>query len=505
MDSGTPQLKSQVKVKIVVEDVRDSPPVFQKRRYYRVIPENFPSRTPILTVKATSADLDSDKEIAYVIRRRTGGSEFRIDTSSGSISLAASLKFDYEKQKRYQFDVDAYYGPTGLMNSTVVVIQLTDVNDNAPTLQPFEIFLNFFEDKYPKDFAFQIPGEDRDANSTLTYEVLGGTGKTYVTVDPATGKLTFNPNIVNPRSELKVDIRVSDGKFEAISFGTITAATNTSDIIRIELYNMTNSTFLNSTVTRLFKDSFAAAVGCNRRLVFIVGVKTVVPHLESDKTPRAQISVAAKNRTGGQFLTPKYMKDRLYLNKEIFVKRMGKVLATFDDAEEIWCSKETCSDYQQCEMHVRYKQVKSPHPQRTKTVFLLGLKPQTTPTCKCPAGFKDLVQHGRKRPCAASYNLCFSNPCGANGVCISTDRSFACKCKNGYVGRTCKISMLQPSCPPNSAVICNKGLCRVDGVHGGLTCDCPVKGKEYTPRCELTTRYFPAKAYTAFTGISFKC
>ena len=186
------------------------------------------------------------------------------------------------------------------------------------------------------------------------------------------------------------------------------------------------------------------------------------------------------------------------------MKRMGKTLATFDNADEIWCSKETCLNYQQCEMHVLHEQVKSPHPQKTKTVFLLGMTPKMKHTCKCPAGFKDLVQHGRRRRCAASYNLCFSNPCGANGVCISTDRSFACKCKRGFVGRTCKISMQQPSCPPNSAVICNKGLCRVDGVHGGLTCQCPAKGKEYTPRCELTTRYFPAKAYTAFTGILFR-
>ena len=486
-------------------DVMDSAPVFEKKMYNVTLKENYQSNVAFLKVKAKSADLNTDNDIFYQISRGSGGSDFFIEGSSGQISLRPGHALDYEKKRKYTFDVIAYYGQTVFTATTVINIKLIDLNDNPPTLRPFEVFLNYFEDRLPENPVFKIPAEDKDVSDVLTYEIVGGEGKDFVSLNRTSGKLTFNQNTINLGSEVSIRVKVSDGLFEKESQGFITATAITSDMVnntvRLVLNNMTEDSFLNSRNINLFKEAFADAVGCSRRLVFIIGVQKYRSFLLQDKSPKVQVSVAARASTGGQFLSPKQMKDNLYLKRTKFSKTLGKEILTFDDGDELWCSQESCQNFQQCSMIVNYETTKSPKRKSTDTVIFWGITPKTKLSCKCPAGFRDLVQNVQKLTCAATYNLCFSNPCGSNGACISTDGDYTCKCKNGYTGKACEISLGQKSCPKDASAICkNKGECAVDGVNGALKCICPGNGVAMTPRCELTTRYFPAGSYAAFPG-----
>eukprot|EP00795_Rhopilema_esculentum_P002013 gene2013-17573_t len=505
-DKGTPPLNSSTIVKVKVQDVMDSPPVFKQKRYNITLKENYQSNVVFMRVTAKSADFNTDNEIFYQISRGSGGSDFFIEGSSGKISLRQGHTLDYEKQRQYVFDVIAYYGQTTFTDTTVVNVTLTDLNDNSPSLRPFEAFLNFFEDKFPKNPVFKIPAEDKDVNDILKYEIVGGEGKDFVTLDSKTGILTFNKNTENLGSEVRINVRVTDGVFEDVSHGFITATMISSDMvnntIRIVLNNMTEDSFLNSKSINAFKDAFAAAVGCSRRLVFIVGVENYLLFLHEDQTPKVQISVAARASTGGSFLNPSRMKDSLYLNKGSFMETMGKTLVTFDDGDELWCGKESCPNYKQCSLTVSYKKEASTKPKTTETVIFWGIKPLTKHGCNCPLGYRYLVENGHKADCAASYSLCFSNPCGANGVCISTDGGFACKCKAGYTGKTCRISLKKKNCPRDTSEICkNEGSCTVDSALNELKCICKKKTDAHTPSCELTTRYFPDWSYASFQGI----
>ena len=484
----------------------DSPPVFEKKEYSITLRENYPSNVAFLRVKAKSDDLNTDNEIFYQISRGPVGSNFMIEGSSGQISLRPGHTFDYEKKREYTFDVIAYYGQTVFTAATVINIKLIDLNDNPPSLRPFEVFLNYFEDKLPENPAFKIPAEDKDVSDVLTYQIVGGNGKDFVSLNRTTGNLTFNQNTVNLGSEVSIRVKVSDGLFEKESQGFITATAITSTMVnntvRLVLRNMTQESFLNSRTINLFKEAFADAVGCSRRLVFIIGVENSRSFLVQDKTPRVQVSVAARATTGGPFLSPKRMKDSLYLKRAKFIRTLGKELLTFDDGDEFWCSQESCPNFNQCSMVVSYETKKSPQRQSTDTVIFWGITPNTKLSCKCPAGFRDLVESKRRHVCAARYSLCFSNPCGNNGVCISTDGDYTCRCKSGYTGKTCEISLKQENCPKESSNICkNKGLCAVDSATETLKCICPGKSVAMTPRCELTTRYFPARSYASFPGI----
>ncbi len=482
----------------------DSPPVFEKKSYNATLDENYPSGKTFLKVRATTADLHRDAEISYLIN--PGGSLFTIDGFTGEISIRQGRTLDYETKKEYRFGVTAYYGNVG-SDSTTVIVKVNDLNDNHPILKPFNVFVNFYQDHFPKNATIKIPAYDKDVKDVLTYEIFGGDGRKYVSLNRKTGNLTFNSNIENVGSEVGIDVRVSDGFHKTEGRGSITATRISSEMIqnlvRIVLNDLTEETFLSSSNIKLFRSAFADAVGCNRRLVFIVGVKNYRSFLVPDKTPKVQISVTAREKTGGPFFTPKRMKDSLYLNKVQFMKAMGKKVISFDDGDELWCSRESCLNYQKCEMKVEYQSItgKNANPKVTETMVFWGIKPRTTLSCTCPKGFRNLISKGTMHICGRSYSLCYSNPCKSNGVCVSTGQGYACKCKPGYAGKNCDINMNLQTCPSNSAGFCqNNGYCASDLVNNGLKCVCTVPGAEYTRRCQLTTRSFAAGSYLSFSG-----
>ena len=97
-----------------------------------------------------------------------------------------------------------------------------------------------------------------------------------------------------------------------------------------------------------------------------------------------------------------------------------------------------------------------------------------------------------------------SNPCGQNGVCISTGSSYVCVCDPDYAGRICEINLKKSKCPEandqsigifNSQIF--KNLNCKNLVLGGFICDkCdsseePSASSYYNSLCELRARNFP--------------
>ncbi|KAK4469101.1 hypothetical protein MN116_006688 [Schistosoma mekongi] len=64
-DSGEPPLTAEASIIIQVDDVNDSPPVFDRQFYFSKIKEGLDPSTPIIQVRATDADLGKNAEIIY--------------------------------------------------------------------------------------------------------------------------------------------------------------------------------------------------------------------------------------------------------------------------------------------------------------------------------------------------------------------------------------------------------------------------------------------------------
>ncbi|XP_056327800.1 protocadherin gamma-A12-like isoform X6 [Danio aesculapii] len=137
-DGGNPKRSGTVKIHVIVLDINDNAPIFQKDIYKISVPENIAKGSLLLTVNATDADTESNAQIGYYFEHTTPRIRdlFSVDASSGEIRLIGEL--DFEESAIYEFKIQAK-DQGGLSDSSEVIVEVTDVNDNPPkvTLMSF--------------------------------------------------------------------------------------------------------------------------------------------------------------------------------------------------------------------------------------------------------------------------------------------------------------------------------------------------------------------------------
>ncbi|XP_028444842.1 protocadherin beta-16-like [Perca flavescens] len=133
VDGGTPQRSGTVNIDITVLDANDNAPVFNQSVYKATVMENSPRDTYVTTVNASDADFGSNSIVTYYFSDLNSviGNVFMIDKTTGIILIIGSV--DYEKDKKYELRIDAK-DQGGLTDSSKVIIEVIDVNDNAPTI-----------------------------------------------------------------------------------------------------------------------------------------------------------------------------------------------------------------------------------------------------------------------------------------------------------------------------------------------------------------------------------
>nr|XP_020483536.1 protocadherin beta-16-like [Labrus bergylta] len=132
-DGGDPQLSGTMRVEISVLDANDNAPVFTQEVYKVTITETAPKGTILCTVSAVDADQGSNGKVSYSITNTLDDvpSLFQIDEENGLVAL--SRKLDYEKTSHYEIHVQAS-DDGGLTDSCKIVVEVTDTNDNQPSI-----------------------------------------------------------------------------------------------------------------------------------------------------------------------------------------------------------------------------------------------------------------------------------------------------------------------------------------------------------------------------------
>ncbi|XP_045061069.1 protocadherin gamma-A11-like isoform X20 [Coregonus clupeaformis] len=133
LDGGEPQMSGTVQIHVIVLDANDNAPVFTQAIYKASVVENSQSGTLLTTVSATDIDHGSYGLVTYSISSSTIGilDLFEIDESNGEVRLIG--KVDYESDKHYQIDIEAK-DQGGLSDSSKLVVDIVDVNDNSPLI-----------------------------------------------------------------------------------------------------------------------------------------------------------------------------------------------------------------------------------------------------------------------------------------------------------------------------------------------------------------------------------
>ncbi|KAM7000102.1 protocadherin gamma-A1-like isoform 17-T17 [Tautogolabrus adspersus] len=132
VDGGEPQRSGTMQIHISVLDANDNAPLFTQNVYKASVKENSPTGTLVTKVSATDADKGSNGEVSYVIvnSMRSISDLFHI-TEEGELTLNGPI--DYEKAKKYEIDIEAV-DRGGLSESSKVIIDVGDINDNTPVI-----------------------------------------------------------------------------------------------------------------------------------------------------------------------------------------------------------------------------------------------------------------------------------------------------------------------------------------------------------------------------------
>uniref|UniRef100_A0A3Q1EEG5 FAT atypical cadherin 3b n=1 Tax=Acanthochromis polyacanthus TaxID=80966 RepID=A0A3Q1EEG5_9TELE len=221
-------LSSQVDLTILVLDVNDNAPVFQRRDYGVTVPEDVAVGTEVIRVLATSADIGPNAEITYNIRSGNELGKFIIDTKLGEQNVTFRIKC-----LDYYLTVEAWdSGNPPLSTATMVTIELMDVNDNAPTFSQDIYSVLVSEDASVGQTITRVLAEDLDSqvNGRITYSILKGDRSNQFWIDPVAGLLKVNKRLDRELvSRYALSVQAFDSGSPAMS-STVTINIDISDV-----------------------------------------------------------------------------------------------------------------------------------------------------------------------------------------------------------------------------------------------------------------------------------
>uniref|UniRef100_A0A4W5RPL4 Cadherin EGF LAG seven-pass G-type receptor 3 n=1 Tax=Hucho hucho TaxID=62062 RepID=A0A4W5RPL4_9TELE len=180
-------LHDTCQVHVNITDANTHRPVFQSAHYSVSVNEDRPPGSTVVVISATDDDVGENARITYFLEDNIP--QFRIDPSSGAITLQAEL--DYEDQMTYTLAITARdNGIPQKSDTTYVEVNVNDVNDNAPQFLSPRYQGTVSEDAPPFTSVLQISATDRDAhaNGRVQYTFQNGEdGDGDFTIEPTSG------------------------------------------------------------------------------------------------------------------------------------------------------------------------------------------------------------------------------------------------------------------------------------------------------------------------------
>ncbi|XP_029960069.1 protocadherin gamma-A12-like [Salarias fasciatus] len=164
VDGGNPQRSGTAVIHVSVLDANDNAPVFDQAVHKASLPENSPVDTVVLTIRATDADEGVNGEVTYEFSRISEKAKkiFELNSKTGEIKVIGGL--DFESNSKYEMRVDAKDG-YGFSSDTKVMIDIADVNDNAPSIIIKSLMNSIPESVPPGTEVGIINVQDRDSES----------------------------------------------------------------------------------------------------------------------------------------------------------------------------------------------------------------------------------------------------------------------------------------------------------------------------------------------------
>ncbi|XP_048814728.1 B-cadherin [Lagopus muta] len=198
-ENGKP-VEEPMEIIVTVTDQNDNKPQFTQEVFRGSVPEGALPGTSVMQVNATDADDDVETYngvIAYSILsqepREPHPHMFTVNRATGTLSVIAS-GLDRERVREYTLTMQAAdLDGQGLTTTALAVIEITDVNDNAPEFEPKTYEAAVPENEAELEVA-RLATTDLDEPQTAAWRavysiVRGNEGSAFtITTDPASNE-----------------------------------------------------------------------------------------------------------------------------------------------------------------------------------------------------------------------------------------------------------------------------------------------------------------------------
>ncbi|XP_075020111.1 protocadherin gamma-C3-like isoform X1 [Calonectris borealis] len=166
LDGGSPPRSAHVQIHIDVVDANDNAPVFNQSTYKASVRENTPSGTLVAKISAYDLDDGPNGDIVYSFSSHTPAKVrelFALDSATGELRVKGQL--DYEETKLYEIYLQAKdKGAVPGVAHCKVLVEVVDVNDNAPEVTVTSVYSPVPEDAAPGTVVALLSVTDLDSH-----------------------------------------------------------------------------------------------------------------------------------------------------------------------------------------------------------------------------------------------------------------------------------------------------------------------------------------------------
>ncbi|XP_021248692.1 protocadherin Fat 4-like isoform X2 [Numida meleagris] len=211
---GEPHLKDTANITVIVEDVNEEGPIFDKPSYFQILLDNSTAGTLVVDIDARDESKGYDEGIFYNITDGNSEGLFSISSTTGVLTLTRDLS----KQAfplYYSLTVTATDSGLPLL-STSVKVSVTI----APTNISFPVFSEavyqpapLSEKTLPDTFVVQIAAFYK---VPVIYSIVSGDGKGYFIIDPSTGIIRTRKILTVEDFPFVFNVRATDSSAASI-------------------------------------------------------------------------------------------------------------------------------------------------------------------------------------------------------------------------------------------------------------------------------------------------
>uniref|UniRef100_A0A8C5LC81 Dachsous cadherin related 2 n=1 Tax=Jaculus jaculus TaxID=51337 RepID=A0A8C5LC81_JACJA len=202
-------------VSVSIQDVNDNSPRFDRRSYQASVSEGQLFNAHVIQVFATDLDGGLNGLVEYSIISGNQDEAFQVDALCGVITTNAIL--DRESTGSYSLIVQATdKGMPKLSDTTLIKVQVADINDNAPIFLPSEA-VEIAENSLPGVTVSRVSAYDADLNTALTFSFANKSNPGgHFTIDQHTAVVTLAKTLdFEDTTDYELLVRVSDSVHQA--------------------------------------------------------------------------------------------------------------------------------------------------------------------------------------------------------------------------------------------------------------------------------------------------